>query len=97
MVNCNFTNRKLGQIRVVEDAQPDPQDFSFTAGGGLTPTSFQLDDDRDNNDGLANSRRLLRRAAGHVPIAHAGRLGPRAGELLGLDSIQHRPSPTARS
>ena len=57
VVNCNFTNRKLGQIRVVEDAQPnDPQDFSFTAGGGITPTSFQLDDDLDNNNGLANSR-----------------------------------------
>ena len=37
-VTCTFTNRKLGQITVVKDAIPnDAQDFSFTAGGGLTP------------------------------------------------------------
>ena len=31
---------------VVKDATPDdPQDFAFTAGGGLSPASFQLDDD----------------------------------------------------
>jgi fibronectin type 3 domain-containing protein len=35
-----------GTIIVKKDAQPDdPQDFAFTAGGGLSPTSFQLDDD----------------------------------------------------
>src|SRR6185312_16827472 len=35
-------------VTVVKQAQPnDPQDFSFTAGGGLSPTSFQLDDDSD--------------------------------------------------
>jgi beta-propeller repeat-containing protein len=37
-----------GTIVVRKDAVPDhPQDFSFTAGGGLSPTSFQLDDDSD--------------------------------------------------
>ncbi len=47
-VTCTFTNNKPGRIIVVKDAQPnDPQDFSFTAGGGLSPTSFQLDDDAD--------------------------------------------------
>ncbi len=47
-VTCTFSNRKRGQIVVVEDAQPnDAQDFAFTAGGGLTPTSFSLDDDAD--------------------------------------------------
>ena len=45
-VTCTFTNNKRGQIVVVEDAQPnDAQDFAFTAGGGLSPTSFSLDDD----------------------------------------------------
>ncbi len=54
-VTCTFTNRKRGQIVVVKDAQPnDPQDFSFTAGGGLSPTSFALDDDADG--ALSNSR-----------------------------------------
>jgi hypothetical protein len=54
-VTCTFTNRKRGQIVVVEDSQPnDPQDFSFTAGGGLSPSSFQLDDDSDGT--LSNTR-----------------------------------------
>jgi hypothetical protein len=39
----------------VKDAIPDdPQNFSFTAGGGLSPASFQLDDDSD--PALSNSR-----------------------------------------
>ncbi len=39
----------------VLDTQPnDAQDFSFTAGGGLSPTSFQLDDDSD--PALLNTR-----------------------------------------
>jgi plastocyanin len=54
-VTCTFTNRKRGQIVVVKDAQPnDPQDFSFTAGGGLSPTTFSLDDDADAT--LSNTR-----------------------------------------
>ena len=45
-VTCTFSNRKRGQIVVVKDTQPDdPQDFNFTAGGGLSPAVFQLDDD----------------------------------------------------
>ena len=49
-VTCTFTNRKRGQIVVVKDAQPnDAQDFSFTAGGGLSP------------DELLARRRLRRR------------------------------------
>jgi Ca2+-binding RTX toxin-like protein len=37
-----------GQIVVVVDATPNhAQDFAFTAGGGLTPSSFSLDDDTD--------------------------------------------------
>src|SRR5205807_955164 len=47
-VTCTFVNTKRGKIVVVKDAQPnDPQDFAFTAGGGLSPASFQLDDDLD--------------------------------------------------
>ena len=47
-VTCTFTNDKRGTIVVVEDSTPnDPQDFSFTAGGGLSPASFQLDDDSE--------------------------------------------------
>src|SRR5207253_979994 len=47
-VTCTFTNEKRGKIIVIKDAQPnDPQDFAFTAGGGLSPSSFSLDDDSD--------------------------------------------------
>ena len=54
-VTCTFVNRKRGTLVVVEDSQPDdPQDFSFTAGGGLSPASFQLDD--HNNPALSNTQ-----------------------------------------
>ena len=54
-VTCTFTNRKRGRIVAVKDALPDdPQDFSFTAGGGLSPASFSLDDDADGT--LSNTR-----------------------------------------
>ena len=54
-VTCTFTNRKRAQLVVVKDSLPDdPQDFSFTAGGGLSPAGFQLDDDA--NATLSNTR-----------------------------------------
>ena len=54
-VTCTFSNRKRGQIVIVKDATPDdPQDFTFTAGGGLSPASFPLDDDADPT--LSNTR-----------------------------------------
>jgi hypothetical protein len=41
-------SESTGTIVVQKDAVPnDAQDFDFTAGGGLSPTSFQLDDDSD--------------------------------------------------
>jgi hypothetical protein len=37
-----------GTVNVVLDSIPDDaEDFSFTAGGGLSPASFELDDDSD--------------------------------------------------
>ena len=55
-VTCTFTN-KSGKIVVVKDTQPDdPQDFNFTTGGGLSPSSFQLDDDGDPFNTPKNSR-----------------------------------------
>ena len=43
---------------VRKDAQPENhQDFDFTAGGGLSPTSFQLDDDSDPT--LSNTRAFI--------------------------------------
>jgi len=46
LYTCTFTNRKLAKIVVkkVTDPDPDPTDtsFGFTAGGGLSPSSFSL-------------------------------------------------------
>jgi uncharacterized repeat protein (TIGR01451 family) len=44
-----------GSITIIKDAQPNSaQDFAFTDTGGLTPTSFNLDD--DSNGDLSNTR-----------------------------------------
>jgi hypothetical protein len=46
---CTFTNTKQGSIKIVKDAktpETDAEIFSFTATGtGMTPTSFDLNDD----------------------------------------------------
>ena len=58
-VTCTFTNKKRGKlivrkdVFVDEDIATDPQDFDFTTGGGLSPATFQLDD--DPNDGTLPS------------------------------------------
>ena len=78
IVTCTFTNRKRGRIVVVKDATPnDAQDFSFTAGGGLSPASFSLDDDSDGT--LSNTRTFANLAPGSgysVVGDRAQRLGP---------------------
>jgi hypothetical protein len=52
-----------GTIVVRKDAVPDdPQDFDFTAGGGLSPASFRLDDDSDA--ALSNARTFTNVAPG---------------------------------
>ena len=61
-VVCTFSNVSptAGRVIVVKDAQPnDAQDFSFTAGGGLAPSSFHLDDDGDNTNALSNTRTFI--------------------------------------
>ena len=77
-VTCTFANRKRGQIVVVKDAQPnDAQDFSFTAGGGLSPASFALDDDADGT--LSQHAHVRERVARRRLLAlrdRAERLGP---------------------
>ena len=62
----------------VLDAQPnDAQDFSFTAGGGLSPTSFQLDDDSD--PALSEHAHVQRPAGRRRLLARRDR---RAGRLV---------------
>jgi len=47
------------------DAQPNSgQDFAFTAGGGLSPATFSLDDDGDDGDALARTRTFSNVTAG---------------------------------
>ena len=54
-VTCTFVNSRRGKIVVRKDAQPDHfQDFSFTT-GGLSQSSFQLDDDGDEANPLPSS------------------------------------------
>jgi hypothetical protein len=59
-VTCTFVNSHRGKIIVRKDAQPDhTQDFDFTAGGGLSPSSFQLDDDGDETNALKSTRSFV--------------------------------------
>jgi hypothetical protein len=56
-------SEQTGAIVVRKDAVPDdPQDFDFAAGGGLSPASFQLDDDSD--PALSNTRTFRNVAPG---------------------------------
>jgi hypothetical protein len=49
-VTCSFTNDRRPEIRVVLDAQPEStQQFSYTAGGGLSPSSFALSEPTPNS------------------------------------------------
>ena len=67
------------QDHVAKDARPDdPQDFDFTAGGGLSPSTFQLDDDGAE----ANPRSS--HAGVHQRAAWVRLLGLRVG-AIGLD------------
>src|SRR5205085_9687185 len=59
-VTCTFVMSRNARIIVRKDAIPDsPQDFDFTAGGGLSPSSFQLDDDGSNSNALSNTRTFI--------------------------------------
>ena len=64
-VTCTFKYARAPSITAVVDAQPnDGQDFSFTAGGGLSPTAFSLDDDGDEANTLARTRTFSNPAPG---------------------------------
>ncbi len=54
---CTFSNAvDRGSITIVKDAQPNSmQDFAFMT-TGLETTSFVLDDDSDNENGVSNSQ-----------------------------------------
>jgi hypothetical protein len=59
-VKCTFRHQQWGQVIAILDAQPDSsQSFSYTAGGGLSPTSFTLSDPSPGNTAF-RSRTLAR-------------------------------------
>ncbi len=69
---------ELSALNVVLDTVPnDPQDFSFTAGGGLSPSSFQLDDDGDNGNGLSSTRSFANFSRRHLLARGDGARGLR--------------------
>jgi hypothetical protein len=54
-VDCTFSNTEAGTIVVTKNAEPDGKaDFTFSSTGGLSPATFQLDDD----EGLGNPSAL---------------------------------------
>ena len=64
-VTCTFVNKRRGQIVVVQDSVPnDPQDFNFTAGGGLSP--------RASSSTTTPTRRSRTRITFTNVAAHAG-------------------------
>ena len=74
-VTCTFTNTaQPGTIVIIKDTVPDgPQDFSFTATGGLTPATFDLDDDADGT--LSNTQTFNNVASGAYSVTEAATAG----------------------
>ena len=98
-VTCTFTNRKRGADRGRRRTRSpnDPQDFSFTAGGGLRPSSFQLDDDSDGRSRTRARSRTCRprRLLGRRDAA--GRLAARRRIVRRRQpAVEHRRRPRAR-
>jgi hypothetical protein len=54
-ITCTFTNTKQGAIKIVKDAVPNDDDFSFVRSFPAANTAFSLDDDGDNGNTLSNT------------------------------------------
>src|SRR6185503_9478797 len=56
-VTCTFSIGRPGSLTIRQDTAPDdPQDFQYTIDGGLSPSSFTLDDDGDDSNGTSSTR-----------------------------------------
>ncbi|MFY3740462.1 MAG: hypothetical protein HMLIMOIP_000900, partial [Candidatus Nitrosomirales archaeon] len=63
-VTCTFTNNKLGKITIIKDTVPDdPQFFNYTT-IGLSPSTFDLDDDGTENNPLNSTIMFLNLSPG---------------------------------
>ena len=74
-VTCTFTNTaQPGSIVIVNDTVPDgAQDFSFSTTGGLSPATFQLDDDADGT--LLNTQTFSNVATGFYTVTETAVAG----------------------
>ena len=73
-VTCTFTNTELGTIEIIKDTVPDDaQDFSFTTTGGLSPATFDLDDDADGT--LSNTQAFTDVAPGSYTVTETAVAG----------------------
>src|SRR6185503_20102921 len=58
-VTCTFSIGRPGSLTIRQDTAPDdPQDFHYTIDGGLSPSSFTLDDDGDDSNGTSSTQTL---------------------------------------
>ena len=94
-VTCTFTHEQQGSITVVKDAQPnDAQNFSFTAGGGLSPANFSLDDD---SDGTLSNTRTFSDVSVQAGLLAVGSRDRPAGTCRPPRATTAAPSRTSRS
>ncbi len=81
---CDFTIKPAGVLTAWLTNQPssDPTDFQFTAGGGISPSSFTLDDDNDPT--LSGARGfVVPVGSGYSSPRRCPGLGSEFGHLLG--------------
>lgn len=72
-VTCTFTNAKLGSLTIVKDSVPnDGQDFGYTTTGGLSPSTFTLDDDAGADGTFTNQRVYNDLAVGTYSVTETG-------------------------
>jgi hypothetical protein len=66
---ASAVSQTCGSIKIVKDSLPDdPQDFTFTTTGGLTPNTLTLDDD-PNDQTYSNSYTYMNLVAGNYSIS----------------------------
>ncbi|MBI1730956.1 thrombospondin type 3 repeat-containing protein [Candidatus Acetothermia bacterium] len=71
-ISC--TGGSTGSISIIKDTVPnDAQDFSFSTTGGLSPSSFSLDDDSDGT--LSNTETFSSLANGSYSVTEASATG----------------------
>jgi uncharacterized cupredoxin-like copper-binding protein len=75
-LNANLSDYVLGSVNICgtitiikDTVLDDPQDFSYTTTGGLSPSSFSLDDDSDNT--LSNTQTYTNIAPGTYTVTES--------------------------